>query len=845
MNKLSLTALLALSLGADARADDLFEARLVKDINSAPAPVASEPGDFHVLNGKIYFTANQRDVGRQLFESDGISSHARAVGRSTPELPFYAAALLGSVNARLIVFSRDETALTLWSVDPLDGQRTALTSFSFQPPQPIFEPMANLPGRVVFRDTNRDTIWTSDGTPEGTLPIFTGAGPYDSQFRRRVCRLPEQILFTRTTEGDTQLWRSDGTPEGTANFAALVDAWGPIATASTSDTCYFAHAHQSGLQLWRSDGSAAGTVRLPVTGSGFDVGLQTTAEAAYALTPAQLWRLDQTQPLVSGLSDARDLASTGTAVAYTVLAGANRHVFVHHAGTSTPRTVLLGNLPLQLPNAPGSRLVAIGDLLFARGDRQLYAIDTASATATQVAGSADVFPEATDRIFSGGVAYGVGDDGETGREVWRSDGTSIGTRLLHDIAQATADALSFDSRFAVHNNTVYFNAIGRGDDGVNRKGLVRSDGTESGTQWLPRALYDDSDVERVEAFDDGVLFLSAATASASTVWHTDATFAQTRRLDGPIAGLPEFHGDASLRTYACFNGDDAVCALRAGIGPPAVIATAGGESTYVPVGMIGSTMLYFHRDVLWRSDGTAPGTYALGNLRSWRYWPDLSTSTWPVKAIQHAGRLIFQACTAPDVESCGLYASDGTTAPQTLAAVSAYVRVSSTYGDSIAFVAGNQLWTSDGTPEKTEPRTEVPFVTSMFESGGLLHMIGWTFTIGINYGYYVSNATSAGTRLLPAVSGSWLMGASFMAYDDHVLLSCPVGSFGSEVCVLDGATGDIRQIIDIRPGALAANPRFVARTADAVYLSAHDGAHGYELWRVTPRTDALFADGFE
>jgi len=63
------------------------------------------------------------------------------------------------------------------------------------------------------------------------------------------------------------------------------------------------------------------------------------------------------------------------------------------------------------------------------------------------------------------------DDGVTGKELWKSDGTAAGTVLIKDIRTGVASGFSGFSIVNV-NGTVFFPA----DDGINGVELWKSDG---------------------------------------------------------------------------------------------------------------------------------------------------------------------------------------------------------------------------------------------------------------------------------------------------------------------------------------------------------------------------------
>ena len=80
-----------------------------------------------------------------------------------------------------------------------------------------------------------------------------------------------------------------------------------------------------------------------------------------------------------------------------------------------------------------------------------------------------------------GEAFFFASDPVSGSEPWISDGTPEGTRLLKDIMPGSADSSPtplFEHTFVAFNCLVYFAA----NDGVSGLELWRTDGTEAGTE---------------------------------------------------------------------------------------------------------------------------------------------------------------------------------------------------------------------------------------------------------------------------------------------------------------------------------------------------------------------------
>src|SRR5262249_48595458 len=128
----------------------------------------------------------------------------------------------------------------------------------------------------------------------------------------------------------------------------------------------------------------------------------------------------------------------------------------------------------------------------------------------------------SDFLDLNGTALFVANDGTTGRELWRSDGTASGTVLVKDVHAADAGTATRISYLTSSGRRAYFSA----DDGVHGNELWTTDGTTAGTR-LVRDIVPGSDssypVDLAAGF--GLVFFSAydGLVHGDEPWRSDGT----------------------------------------------------------------------------------------------------------------------------------------------------------------------------------------------------------------------------------------------------------------------------------------------------------------------------------
>lgn len=183
-----------------------------------------------------------------------------------------------------------------------------------------------------------------------------------------------------------------------------------------------------------------------------------------------------------------------------------------------------------------------------------------------------------------GLVFFTGDDGATGFEPWRSDGTEAGTFLLRDLnpsrySEYVAGGSSVQpDGFVLHepSGLVCFIASWWSASGGRQIALWRTDGTSSGTQLVYQLPAKPSSPHLGVGIGGPLFLIMEDPVTGEEPWVTDGTREGTRLLldinPGPQGSTPGW--PFSLGSFVLFSAFDGV------------------------------------RSSMWRSDGTAAGTFA-------------------------------------------------------------------------------------------------------------------------------------------------------------------------------------------------------------------------------------------
>jgi ELWxxDGT repeat protein len=402
--------------------------QLIRDISIGTH--SSDPAEFALLNGYLYFTAGTDAYGRELWRTDGTSAGTTLVKDINPGI------MASNLKRQYHLFSTGTYLL-----------------FSAQGNQEGIE------------------LWKSDGTDAGTL-MLKAINPGESGSAPDFfCQLNNTITVFAATNASTgiEFYRTDGTESGTfflkdinvgVGSAIFSDWFGSayfLGFNAFNNKLYFSVTDGTNAAvLYGTDGSTVNTTAVKVLLGAIDV-----FALPMVLLPGSIQLNNKFYfPLTDGESRGEIWQSDGTP-----------------AGTAIFKSYpisLTGSMPILFVNFDQTAINA-GSSLF-QGNKFFFSASTDAAgnelylsngTEAGTAMVKDINPgagnsmEMLSYMFTSGPLFFGANNGVAGNELWKTDGASEGTVMVKDIRSGAGDSDPF--MMLINNNKIFFSA-NDGDD---------------------------------------------------------------------------------------------------------------------------------------------------------------------------------------------------------------------------------------------------------------------------------------------------------------------------------------------------------------------------------------------
>lgn len=461
-------------------------------------------------------------------------------------------------------------------------------------------------------------------------------------------------------------------------------------------------------------------------------------------------------------------------------------------------------------------------------------------------------------VAIGTTTFFAADDGVHGTELWKSDGSTAGTRMVADMNPGAAS--SYPSDLTNVNGTLFFSA----HDNTHGEELWKSDGTSTGTIMVKDIGPRVGSYPRYLTNVNGTLFFSADDEmNGRELWKSDGTATGTTVVKdiAPGSGISGMYGG----TYPLSSNPSSLTSMNGTLFFSASDGSRGIE--------------------LWKSDGTSDGTILVKDINP-------NGASYPSNLINVNGTLYFSA--SDGSSGAELWKSDGTAAgtslikdiyPGTTTWYSPYFGggtlpngsnpASLTNVNGTLFFSaedgtnGRELWKSDGTTTGTTMVKDIyRGATTIKTYYGTYYTGTFTYTNNSNpdnltnlngtllftandevagVELWKSDGTAAGTTMISDINpGSTASGpASFTNVNGKLFFRANDGTHGSELWKTDGTAAGTAMVADISPGTGSSLPGNLTNLNGTLLFTANDDSHGNELWELnTTPAPSLAVTGF-
>ena len=630
-------------------------------------PVSS--AQFLTVSGGLLYFQGFGATGQHLWASDGTPDGTYLVREINADSRFSSMSALTDVNGTLFFVADDGVhGSELWKSDGTEEGTVMVTDIgpgSSMLGVSLSSPLAVLNGEVYFSATHtgefpNGTLWKSDGTPEGTIPVsptrLDGLGISPSL---HMTVLGERLNFF---VGGSSLWSTDGTENGTVPVLSAGVLNAPNSPTIVDDHFFWADHNK----LWVSDGTADGSVLVKTfdgsDGLGFPPQLATlNGNLIFAANDGvhgrELWISDGTTDgtqiiadIVTATADStrsgREIVEAGDAVYFTE-SGTSQHVHLWKRTSATNGATLISS-SLQIDNLIDRN----GTLYFRKGSHdgtewisEIWKVDASiGAESTLVASSPDFGFNPSLLQVDARILVAADE------KLWR---------LNESVTPATFELINeFPGRvfsFASTGPTAYFWIF---DSSTRTYTFWESDGTVAGTRSVDVPQLKDIHPESpgpIAVGNEIFMVMTADNISRSAIWRSDGTVNGTSLVTGLstanvffISDLTYLNGKLYFTAVQSFDGDrefwkhDLATGQTSRFNPGVKVPSRELETPQLNLTAIGNQLIFtandgVHGDEVWISNGTDEGTMLLADV-----FPGAGGSAANSYAV-HDGLLYFSA----------------------------------------------------------------------------------------------------------------------------------------------------------------------------------------------------------
>ncbi len=400
-------------------------------------------------------------------------------------------------------------------------------------------------------------------------------------------------------------------------------------------------------------------------------------------------------------------------------------------------------------------------------------------------------------VASGGRLFFTARTPDTGWEVWTTDGTSPGTRILGDLCPDRCRVLEPPDLVPLPDRVVWIARLGGETSRPEELALWTSDGTPAGTEIL--LTTQEAALTPVSGAPlEGVFVF----ATFGELWRTDGTGAGTFRLLPSILGASDF--------------------VR-----------------------VGDDLFFLSQDGLGRTDGTVAGTELINDLNDLRQPQDLRFN----------GERLFIADVSFAVGGTNLLwtspadGSDFRVVPGLSGSIGRFRGMPKVVGENVfvttsRVLEGEELWRTDGTLEGTQRITDFanphPFNDL---TGDRIQVIGDQVLLAAREDpdmpfntVWTTDGTVAGFRRLMNCSASGecpalVDGTRLHRVGDRVVFPVVGRECPQRIITTRGTPAATRAIEGVLGGRCVSNLDNAQKIEDTLYFFADDGRTTVQLWK--------------